>query len=351
MRKFSLVVAALMLGLLVGACNLSARNPAMEEFNLQAEVVTGTATSAVTPSATIPPSTPLSTLTPSQTLKPPPTFEAPTATPFPSLTPTITATATLDVNVSIPGLRGAESPTPSTTPGCELREDWGLTYTVQANDALARIAERYGTYATTLAQGNCLSDANFITIGQVLHVPGESQPVDPEVECVPFELMTPANGTLAIEGEGTVSFNWRGPRAPRNLIRIHRPDGSIYERVIELRQNESIDLYEHLWQAGTYTWYVYPLDSSFVQACPEGGPWTFMKEQSPTATPEPTDIPDQQQQQPSVIVVTATQTPEIVTEEAPIPTEEVIEEPDESSVEPEGDTGGDSTEGGDTTGD
>lgn len=337
MRKFSLVLAALLLVVLVGACNLSARNPSLQ-------LTTGTATSAASPSATIPPSTPLATLTPSRTLLPPPTFEPPTATPFPSLTPTITATATLDVNVSIPGLRGAESPTPSTTPGCEPREDWGLTYTVQANDALARIAERYGTYATTLAQGNCLSDPNFIAIGQVLRVPGESQPVDPEVECVPFELMTPANGTLAIEGEGDVTFNWRGPRAPRNLIRIYRPDGSLYERVIELRQNESIDLYEYLWQAGTYTWYVYPLDSNFVQACPEGGPWTFLKAQSPTATKTPTDIPDQQQQnqQPTIIVVTATPTPEIETEEAPVPTEEVVEEPDESGAEPEGGSGGDS---------
>src|SRR5690606_8910184 len=115
-------------------------------------------------------------------------------------------------------------------------------------------------------------------------------PPQVEFECVPFELLTPMNGTLAIEGTGQLTFNWRGPRAPRNLIRNHRPDGSVYERVIELRHNESIDPYEHLWLGGTYTWYVYPLNSNFVQTCPEGGPWTFTKAQSPTATPSPPPI-------------------------------------------------------------
>jgi hypothetical protein len=38
--------------------------------------------------------------------------------------------------------------------------------------------------------------------------------------------------------------------------------------------------------AGTYTWYVYPLDSNFQQInCHEGGPWKFTKAQMPTPTP------------------------------------------------------------------
>ena len=74
-------------------------------------------------------------------------------------------------------------------------------------------------------------------------------------------------------------------RSPITDPRI-RPDGSVFERVIELRQNETIDLNENLSQAGTYTWYVYPLGRDFVQvSCLEGGPWTFTKPQSSTPTP------------------------------------------------------------------
>lgn len=240
---------------------------------------------AATATETFPPTTPLATLTPSRTLRPPPTFEPPTATFAPSGTPTLTLEPTLDLSISLPGLRGAESPTPSSTAGCEPRKDWKLTYTVQFNDALSRIADKYNTTADELAAGNCLRDKNYIVQGQVLRVPGKVQPQQPEVACRSYELMTPMDNTLAVEGTGNLSFVWVGPRAPYNLLRIFRPDGSKYEAVLELRQNEQVNLAEHLAQAGTYTWYVYPLDRNFVQVCPEGGPWRFTKPQSPTLTP------------------------------------------------------------------
>jgi LysM repeat protein len=240
----------------------------------------------VTPSETIPPYTPLATLTPSQTLRPPPTFEPATLTPAPTLTPTITPTTPLDLNISIPGLNGLETPTPSTTPGCVPRKDWKLRYTVQRDDALARIADRYQTSVQELVAGNCLTDANVIYIGQELRVPGDSQPVEPAVECVPWELLTPIDNTMAIPGEGQMTFNWRGPRAPRNLIRVVKPDGGFYEQVIEFRQNQTINL-DDIPLGGTYTWYIYPLDWNFVQvSCKEGGPWHFTKEaKPPTPTP------------------------------------------------------------------
>lgn len=247
------------------------------------------------PTETIPPYTPLATLTPSRTLRPPPTFEPPTATIEATSTPTITPTSTIEISVSIPGLHGAETPTPSTTPGCKPREDWKLTYEVQPDDALEKIANRYNTYVSELVAGNCLTDANVITIGQVLHVPGDVQPAVQIYDCS-WELLTPVNGTLAIEGSGTITFNWRGPNAPRNLIRIVPPEGSgqkIYEIVLELRQNETLDLL-NIPAAGTYTWYVYPLDANFVQIpCHEGGPWTFTKQLSPTLTPttDPASFP------------------------------------------------------------
>ncbi|MEZ4671081.1 MAG: LysM peptidoglycan-binding domain-containing protein [Anaerolineae bacterium] len=278
----------LMVGVMAGlaACNLQQNipNPNSPAESIQ-QLQAVTATLLVTATETIPPYTPLPSLTPSVTLRPPPTFEPPTQTPPPTSVPTSTTIPTLALDVSVPGLRGAETPTPSTTPGCVPRKDWKLTYTVQRDDALAKIADKYGTYVQELVNANCLTDPNVIVIGQVLKVPGDVQPVE-QIECTPWEVLTPIDNALDISGEGNLTLNWRGPRAPRNLIRIIRPNGSIYERVIELRQNESIDLAD-IPEGGNYQWYVYPLDSNFVQIpCKEGGPWRFTKAtKPPTATP------------------------------------------------------------------
>jgi len=222
---------------------------------------------------------------PTNTLLPPPTFEPPTATPTPSPVPSVTPTPTFVVNVEIPGLHGAETPTPTSTPGCTPRQDWHLTYTVQFDDTLSAIAARYGTWVDELAAANCITDKDLIVVGQVLRVPGDAHPEQPEVECVPWEVLTPFNGSVTVPADGTITFNWRGPLAPINLIRIYRPDGSVYERVIELRQNETIDLNTYLPQEGFYTWYVYPLGRDFQQIeCLEGGPWTFYKPESSPVT-------------------------------------------------------------------
>ena len=255
---------------------------------VQADTPSAQNTASPSATETIPPYTPLATLTPSQTLRPPPTFEPPTSTRAPTLTPTVTLTSTIDLSISIPGLNGAETPTPSSTPGCQPRKDWELVYVVQRDDALARIAAQYNTTVDALAEANCLRDVNLIVIGQELRVPGDTHPQQPEYECVLWEVLTPANGTLAIEAEGQLTFNWHGPRAPRNLIRIIEPDGGMVEIVIELRQNETVDMAEKFTQGGTYTWYVFPLDYNFRQInCREGGPWTFTKPQSPTPVPTP----------------------------------------------------------------
>lgn len=229
------------------------------------------------------------------TLLPPPTFEPPTSTPPPSPTPSPSPTATFFIQVDIPGLNGAESPTPSSTPGCEINADWQLTYEIQANDALASIAERYGLYVSELAAGNCLENPDVISIGQVIHVPGDAHPSNEVVYDCSWEVLTPIQYAYDIPGEGTLTFNWIGPESYRNLIRIVAPDGDVEEYLVDKRQNETIDIYEELWLSGSYTWYVYPLDEYFQQIpCPEGGPWTFHKGDSPTPTPTltPTDDPD-----------------------------------------------------------
>ncbi len=227
---------------------------------------------------TIPPNTPLPTLTPSVTLKPPPTFEPPTMTPTPSQTPTITPTPVSNTQVDIEGLNGLVTPTPESTEACEPRDDWGLTYTVQRDDALATIAEKYDTYADVLAEGNCLADKNLITIGQVLRVPGDVAPYEPIIDCIAFEGLTPANGGT-VPSNGMITFNWRGPLAPKNMIRIVRPDGTVYEEKIEFRQNQQISASDEFSQEGTYTWYVFPLDEDghTIIDCTSGGPWIFYR--------------------------------------------------------------------------
>ncbi len=282
--KLTLIMIMVMGSIFVGT--IFSYRSAPEDDTTQAEFQDASATPLPTATETIPPYTPLPTLTPSQTLLPPTTFEPPTATPTETPIPSQTPTATTSVNVSIPGLQGVETPTPSTTPGCEPRDDWKLTYTVQFDDTLSAIASKYGTWVEDLVEGNCIKDKNLIVVGQVLRVPGDTQPYVPEVECVPWQVLTPINGSMTVPADGSITFNWIGPAAPINLIRIFRPDGSKYEVVIELRQNESINLNDFLSQAGTYTWYVYPLGSGFQQIdCLEGGPWTFTKPQSSTPTP------------------------------------------------------------------
>jgi LysM repeat protein len=267
--------------LVLSACNLDTT------ANISGAQQIATETASPTATETIPPYTPLATLTPSRTLRPPPTFEPPTATFVPSATPTVTSTQSLILEVAIPGLRGGESPTPTSTPGCTPRKDWKLTYTVQFNDALSRLADKYGVTTQELADGNCIRDPNILREGQVIRVPGAAHPSQPLYECLAWEALTPMNGTEAVPAQGQLTFNWRGPRAPRNLIRVIEPDGGVWERVVELRQNETVNLAVEFPDPGRYTWYVFPLNENYVQIdCREGGPWTFTKD-APTATPTP----------------------------------------------------------------
>lgn len=266
--------------LVITACTLSAR-PSAEPLLQVTELIL---TNETLPADIIPPTTPLPSLTPTRTLLPPPTFEPPTLTPYPTNTPRPTESPTLNLDTALEGIHGLETPTAAPTVACRRRDDWQRRYTVQPGDVLVNIAQRFNTTVPEIAEANCLPDVNLISVGMELRVPGSVG--GSGIECVPWEILTPMNGTVSISGSGTLTFNWRGPRAPRNLIRIYKPDGGTFERVVELRQNETIELAE-LPAAGTYTWYVYPLDHNFRQIeCLEGGPWTFTKAaQPPTPTP------------------------------------------------------------------
>ncbi|MHB8627789.1 MAG: LysM peptidoglycan-binding domain-containing protein [Aggregatilineales bacterium] len=237
-----------------------------------------------TPDPTIiPTQTPLATFTPSRTLLPPPTFEPPTNTAPPSPPPSITPTFT-PIFGAVPGLIGLATDTPTGLPGCTPRKDWKLTYTVQANDALIKIAAAYNASVDQLVQGNCLADANKIYVGEVLKVPGTVQPVTPQFVCIPIQGLTPLDYGVNIPGSGQLVFHWYGPLTPRNLIRVFAPDGTKTEYEVDLKQDYSVDL-TTLPQAGQYTWYVYPLDLYFRGVCNSGGPWHFSKAPAPTPSP------------------------------------------------------------------
>jgi LysM repeat protein len=246
------------------------------------------------PTENFPPNTPLASITappPINTLRPPPTFEPPTDIPLPTATSMPTATNVRVQDVVIEGLQGVETPTPTSTEGCEPREDWTLIYEVKANDALATIAQTYGTWADELVEANCLTDPDMIVIGQKLHVPGETHPATPQYNCT-WQLLAPIDYAFNIDGNGTLTFNWIGPRSPRNLIRVYRPNDTntiIWEQTIDLRQNHTINLATTIPGGGEFIWYVYPLDLNFQQIdCLEGGPWHFHKSAATlTSTEEP----------------------------------------------------------------
>lgn len=240
---------------------------------------------ASTATETLLPVTPLSTPTPRSTLRPPPTFEPATATTLPTDEPTATATQAIVVNVTVEGIRGLPSPTIAADESCEVRSDWTLTYEVQVNETLTMIANRFGTNVFALAEGNCLENVNVIVAGQRLNVPGDAIPAQPAVVCEEFILLQPIDNAYDVPSTGTITFNWRGARAPRNLLRIYAPDYDFneapdpdewFDYTFDLRQNHTVDLIE-LEAGGTWFWQVIPLDSDFVQVCPGSPIWRFNK--------------------------------------------------------------------------
>jgi len=202
-----------------------------------------------------------------------------------------------------PGLRGIDPQfnegVEVDTETCEKREDWELRYTVKPGDALSNIAALYGTLATELAVANCLDDVNTIISGQVLRVPGETQPDAPYV-CDEWEVLTPFDGAYTISGDDTISFVWRGPVADRYLVRVIQPSGQIWEKLVDKQQSFTVFLPAELREEGNHHWYVYPLGLDFLQIpCIEGGPWYFHKfaptiplTNTPTMTPTITDTPE-----------------------------------------------------------
>ncbi len=98
---------------------------------------------------------------------------------LPTSTGTAVAVITEEPTDPPTATRTQAAPQTSIPPNCTPRTDWTLTYTVVARDTLARIAARGNTTIDTLAQGNCLSDPNRLSVGQVLRVPNPVTPATP----------------------------------------------------------------------------------------------------------------------------------------------------------------------------
>lgn len=101
--------------------------------------------------------------------------DSPTPTPLPSFTPTAPTTPTQQVII----VTATPTPTATTAQGggipptlanCSPQTTWPV-YTVQAGDTLGTLALRTGTTVVQLVAANCLSNPEWIYVGQRLYVP------------------------------------------------------------------------------------------------------------------------------------------------------------------------------------
>lgn len=224
---------------------------------------------------------------PTNTLLPPPTIEPPTPTPLPSAIPTVTPTQSFIVNVEVEGIQGLPpSASSEIVYTCEVTDDWTLEYTVQNLDTVSSIAAQFDTYANEIVDANCIEDPDVLLLGQVLLVPGETLPVEPDIVCEPYVQLQPFEGAAGIPSTGSIVFNWDGTESPRNLLRLYPPDFDFgspdpekwIDYTFDLRQNHTIDLLD-IQAGGTWRWQIIPLDMNFVQICPESALYSFHKDQ------------------------------------------------------------------------
>ncbi len=114
---------------------------------------------------------------------------------------------------------------------CTPRTDWVYTYRVISGDTLSNIATRAGSTAAALASGNCLTNADVISVGQVLRVPrpvtaslpatslppvGQPQPSQQGSVFISSYISADAGSYLLLRGE-TITLRWDNP--PASLYR------------------------------------------------------------------------------------------------------------------------------------
>jgi LysM repeat protein len=111
----------------------------------------------------------------------------------------------LERNVAVGAPISVTNVTPTNTPAqvvptsalpCTPRTDWTATYTIGRGDTLFNIASRFNLTLAQLQQGNCISNPNQITVGQVLRVPFQLATAAPPTATVPAGTPTPTNPNL-----------------------------------------------------------------------------------------------------------------------------------------------------------
>ena len=139
----------------------------------------------------------------------------------PTLVPTsfVIATQTPLVVTATPAATTAVIPTtaplattaPVVVQPCGIPSGW-IAYRVVAGDTVGNLAQRTGTTAAQLASGNCLVNANVISVGQTLYVPRAPVAVVTNTPVVTTCTLAPR---LTIGGQGRVSPGT--PNAVRSL--------------------------------------------------------------------------------------------------------------------------------------
>lgn len=87
------------------------------------------------------------------------------ATSFPQFIPTPTIFSSLGGTPA-----ATNAPVEGLNPNCPLPPGWTV-YTVEAGDSMGLIAQQTDSSIAELTQGNCLSNADELYVGQALYVP------------------------------------------------------------------------------------------------------------------------------------------------------------------------------------
>lgn len=119
---------------------------------------------------------------------------------------------------------------------CVPRADWTGRYTVVRGDTLYRIGLRYSLTVTTLSQGNCLPNSNYIYAGQVLRVPAGSSggPISVYVPATTYAYQYPNGVYLATLLPGTVTAQGRSADTNWIFVRAANLQGWVWSYSLQI---------------------------------------------------------------------------------------------------------------------
>lgn len=141
------------------------------------------------------------------------------SSPSPTHTVTVVASSATPTATRPAATTAPTSVLPPTVVNCTVRTDW-FTYVVVAGDTLGKIAGRTNSSTSQLAQANCLSNVNVITVGQVLRVP--------RIPATNTPTITPTFTPTATQVITHPTMNCRDPRWPQlgtDFLRIQPNQG------------------------------------------------------------------------------------------------------------------------------